>query len=199
MISREQIFLSGSWIKRKERKKLLIIILVILAAFIVHMIFILLRHMKRDNHINQNIIFHSGAVVGTSEMGKDIDMLYVTNDDTATLIKGGPRPSVTSSLAQIPVRLYDYQNQRHYDYMLKDQVIIGRYCKGNMAQVQIDDSMVSVKHCKIYRQGEKIYIQDMGSTNHTYLNNCLVETATPLLYGDIIKLGRNMFQFQYFS
>lgn len=177
----------------------MLITIIVMGVFLAHMIFLLLRHMKRDNHINQNIVFHSGALAGTGGMGKDTDMLYVTNDETVTLISRGPKPSVTSSLAQIPIRLYDHQHQRYYDYLLKDQVMIGRSGGNHAVQIQIDDSMVSARHCKIYRQGEKLYIQDLGSTNHTYLNNCMVENAAPLLYGDKIRIGRNIFQFQYFS
>lgn len=65
--------------------------------------------------------------------------------------------------------------------------------------MQLNDPMVSNKHCLIYRKGEQVLIQDLGSTNHTYLNGCMLESPMPLSFGDNIKLGQSTLLFQYFT
>ncbi len=168
-------------------------------AFGIHLLFLWIRHMKKDNHYNQNIALHGGRVVGEAQTGADMSLLYVPGGDEQTVIRQAPvKAQVTSSFMQVQIRLCDIYGSTYYDCILKDQLLIGRYVPGSPAQIQIPDSKVSRNHCRIYRQGEKIYVQDLNSTNHTYLNGCMVEGAMPLMYGDLLRIGQNTYRFQCF-
>ncbi|MCD8157248.1 MAG: FHA domain-containing protein, partial [Clostridiales bacterium] len=129
---------------------------------------------------------------------KDRDIIYLTGDDTDTLYRGEyPRVPITSSFSEMEICLYDPGQKTYYQCLLRDQIVVGRSAPESTAQIQIADGKVSRKHCQIYRQGERILIQDLGSTNHTYLNHCRVTGATPLMYGDLLTIGSVTYQFQY--
>ncbi|MCC8151638.1 MAG: FHA domain-containing protein [Lachnospiraceae bacterium] len=168
-------------------------------AFGIHMLILWIRHMRLDNHYNQNISIHGGWSVGKETPANDEDVLYVTSDETSTIYRGGqqPRTPITSSFSEIWICLYDPGRQSGYESSLRDQVVIGRYGKSGGVDIQIPDSMVSRKHCRIYRQGEQILLQDLGSSNRTYVNQCPVTGTVPLMYGDRIKIGARTYEFRF--
>ena len=51
---------------------------------------------------------------------------------------------------------------------LGDQIKIGRSAD---CQLILDDDYVSTRHARIYRSGDGYLVEDLGSTNGTYLNN----------------------------
>jgi len=67
-----------------------------------------------------------------------------------------------------------------------EPVDIGRDPGGD---VVLTDSEVSRKHARITREDSNYYLEDLKSTNHTYLNGKLVSQKQKLKAGDEIKLG----------
>ncbi len=59
--------------------------------------------------------------------------------------------------------------------------------------VVISDTTVSSRHARLYLQGTQWYIQDLGSTNGTFVNNARV-TQHPVRAGDQIRLGAIVIQ-----
>lgn len=57
---------------------------------------------------------------------------------------------------------------------------------------------VSSSHCKIYFDGTNYFIEDMGSTNHTFVNGQIINGRTPIFPSSMITLGKN-FQFNLSS
>ena len=68
----------------------------------------------------------------------------------------------------------------------KDGLCIGRRADN---QIVLRDDLVSSRHCRIIRLNGKWHVEDLGSTNGTFLNDKRVDCA-PLNTGDILKLGR---------
>jgi hypothetical protein len=54
-----------------------------------------------------------------------------------------------------------------------------------------DDRFVSGRHCALYWDGEKVLLEDLGSTNGTFLR-IPRGTPRPLRRGDTLRLGRNI-------
>jgi pSer/pThr/pTyr-binding forkhead associated (FHA) protein len=56
-----------------------------------------------------------------------------------------------------------------------------------------DDPTVSTRHCEVGLDGAGIYLQDLGSTNGSFVNNQRVAggSRARLSDGDIVRLGGN--------
>ena len=70
--------------------------------------------------------------------------------------------------------------------LIDAQVGVGRNADNAIA---LEFNGVSRYHFKLLVSGDTHILEDCGSKNGTYLNNKKVETLTPLVKGDIIKIG----------
>ena len=78
-------------------------------------------------------------------------------------------------------------------YDLDADVVLGR---GDRAEIRLQDPFASSLHARIYRQGKILVIEDLGSTNGTYLNEELLESPRPLHPGDSVRIGDSEFTFE---
>ena len=78
-------------------------------------------------------------------------------------------------------------------YVVHDaQLTIGRD-EGNDIVVDLDN--VSRRHARITQRTGKAFLEDLGSTNGTYLNDREVQQETALRSGDLVKVGGSIFKF----
>ena len=68
------------------------------------------------------------------------------------------------------------------------QLLIGRE-QGRGCYTVSGDPMVSKRHCRLYRYNGALYLEDLNSANHTYLNGAVIQTAVPVNQGDVIRIG----------
>jgi two-component system cell cycle response regulator len=71
------------------------------------------------------------------------------------------------------------------------ELIIGR---SDAAAIQVDQESVSRQHAKLTTFDYKSWIEDMGSTNGTFVNNVRVE-RTELRDGDLLGIGQTIFKY----
>jgi len=90
---------------------------------------------------------------------------------------------------QIPL-LTDPTGRQHR--LENDKTVIGRAVDGD---VVITSKRVSREHTQIRRDGWRTYVEDMGSTNGTYLNNERIAEPMQLRDGDQIQVGDVLFTF----
>jgi pSer/pThr/pTyr-binding forkhead associated (FHA) protein len=62
-------------------------------------------------------------------------------------------------------------------------------------EIQLQDPFASSRHAKITRQGRTLVIEDLSSTNGTYLNEELLNGPAPLHDGDEIRIGDSRFSY----
>jgi hypothetical protein len=64
------------------------------------------------------------------------------------------------------------------------------------ADINVDDPFASSAHARIFPRGDYMYLEDMGSTNGTYLNGRQVRTAERLRVADTIRIGDTEYRYQ---
>jgi hypothetical protein len=64
------------------------------------------------------------------------------------------------------------------------------------ADINVDDPFASSAHARIFQRGDYMYLEDMGSTNGTYLNGRQVRTAERLKVADKIRIGDTEYRYQ---
>ncbi|MGE5249446.1 MAG: FHA domain-containing protein [Bacteroidota bacterium] len=70
-----------------------------------------------------------------------------------------------------------------------DQLIVGR---DTSSAIAINDAEVSRKHARLTYQGGKYVIEDLGSTNGTFVNGQRLVSPVVLKSGDVISLGEQI-------
>jgi hypothetical protein len=64
------------------------------------------------------------------------------------------------------------------------------------AEVPIEDPFASSAHARIFPRGQFMYIEDMGSTNGTYLNGRQLRRPEQLKPADSIRIGETEYRYQ---
>lgn len=72
-----------------------------------------------------------------------------------------------------------------------EQLLIGR---GPDATIRLDDDYASTRHARIVRSGNQWYIEDLGSTNGTYLGSRRVTEPVALGIGTQIRIGKTVLE-----
>ncbi len=57
------------------------------------------------------------------------------------------------------------------------------------AAVNLSDDTISRKHARIYREGDDVYVADLGSRNGTFVNERRIDAAVRLEDGDYVRFG----------
>jgi FHA domain len=68
--------------------------------------------------------------------------------------------------------------------------------RSNGADIRIDDPFASSAHARIFPRGDFMYVEDMGSTNGTYLNGRQLRQAERLRMADVIRIGDSEYRYQ---
>lgn len=76
-------------------------------------------------------------------------------------------------------------------FSLDDELTIGR-AEGN--KLVLNDSYVSQFHARISPKGQTYVVEDMGSTNGTYLNKRRLTAPAELARGDRVKVGKTVLE-----
>jgi len=76
-------------------------------------------------------------------------------------------------------------------YPLADELTVGRAAG---CQVAIDDTFASQIHARVFSQAGQVYVEDLGSTNGTYLNTKKVEGPEPVRRGDRLQVGNTVME-----
>ncbi|MGV3573318.1 MAG: FHA domain-containing protein [Ramlibacter sp.] len=72
-------------------------------------------------------------------------------------------------------------------YLTKDRTTLGRKSDNDIV---LDTLVVSGRHCAFDLEGvADVWLQDLGSTNGTYVNDHMVKERTRLSDGDVIAIG----------
>lgn len=84
--------------------------------------------------------------------------------------------------------------QGHRFFLTQDEMVIGR---DPTADISVVDQGISRKHAKVSKANGKVQIEDLGSSNGTFVNDKKIEAGqrVSLSKEDMIKAGNSIFKF----
>lgn len=75
---------------------------------------------------------------------------------------------------------------------IKDRITLGR---GSQNQIRIQDNFTSQEHAVIFQRDGHFWLEDLHSSNGTYINGQQINQPIVLSKGDQIRIGGVTFQF----
>ncbi len=90
----------------------------------------------------------------------------------------------------VRLRILEPESHEGELYPLGEEITVGR--GGGCGIVLPDDSFVSTVHARLFRRGNEVFVEDLGSRNGTFLNGDPVSTATRLRRGDRVQFGQTV-------
>ena len=130
-------------------------------------------------------ILFTGTVIRSDLFGRGLPAAAAPAAPTASAPtrRGGRRNRVPTTLRITKGK------QAGLTMSLGDHLKIGR---STDCQLILDDDYVSTRHARIFRSGEGYLVEDLNSTNGTYLNNERLSSPTPFTPADTLRIGRTL-------
>ena len=97
--------------------------------------------------------------------------------------KGGKPPS--------QVVVHDPETPKPRTVRLSGPAQIGR---GDGCAIRLSDTYVSQVHARLYGENGAWYVEDLGSTNGTFLNDRRVAQPVEVHAGDVVKVGKTVLE-----
>jgi pSer/pThr/pTyr-binding forkhead associated (FHA) protein len=70
-------------------------------------------------------------------------------------------------------------------------ILIGR---GSDAAIRLDDDYVSTRHARIAASGDEWFVEDLGSTNGTYIGSVRITQPTTITLGTQVRIGKTILE-----
>ncbi len=113
-------------------------------------------------------------------------------DPASTAAAKAPKPSKSSRRRRgAPTRLVisEGTNAGVAVPLGRDTILLGR---GADATIRLDDDYVSTRHARFVPHGEEWYVEDLGSTNGTYIGSQRITTPMVVAAGVQVRLGKTI-------
>ena len=70
-------------------------------------------------------------------------------------------------------------------------ILVGR---GSDAAIRLDDDYVSTRHARIAASGDQWFVEDLGSTNGTYIGTVRLTQPTTITLGTQVRIGKTILE-----
>ncbi len=102
------------------------------------------------------------------------------------------RPSVGGNKPPGKLKVVEPIERRGHTYELGEELTVGR---AGGCQVTLEgDNYVSQLHARVFRRDGQFYVEDLGSTNGTYLNRKKVTAPIAIRKGDKLQIGKTIME-----
>ncbi len=75
--------------------------------------------------------------------------------------------------------------------LMDSGVLLGRNPECTLV---LDDDFASGRHARVFRQGDGWFVEDLGSTNGTFLGSRKLTEPTPVEVGSTLRIGKTIFE-----
>ena len=102
-----------------------------------------------------------------------------------------PKPKKAKKGAPTHVLVVDGANRGERAELAEAPILIGR---GSDAAIRLDDDYVSTRHARIAASGDQWFVEDLGSTNGTYIGSARITQPTTLTLGTQVRIGKTILE-----
>ncbi|MGH9017213.1 MAG: FHA domain-containing protein [Acidimicrobiales bacterium] len=92
---------------------------------------------------------------------------------------------------QFHLKVVEPQDSRGQVYDLSDEITVGRAAG---CGVHVEDAYTSNLHARVFRRDGVVWVEDLGSTNGTWVNAEKIDGPTRLGRGDLLQVGGTVFE-----
>jgi hypothetical protein len=93
---------------------------------------------------------------------------------------------------QLYLKVVQPESHAGRTYDLDDELTIGRSPGCGVAMP--DDIYTSTLHARLFRRNDQLWVEDLGSTNGTYVNSEQIKQAVRLGKGDLLQIGSTVIE-----
>jgi hypothetical protein len=90
------------------------------------------------------------------------------------------------------LKVVEPADRRGRTYELGDELTVGR--AGGCQVALGEDNYVSQLHARVFRRDGQFYVEDLGSTNGTYVNRKKVTAPIVIRKGDRLQIGKTVLE-----
>ena len=95
--------------------------------------------------------------------------------------------------APVQLAVVEPADLRGRTYPLAEELTVGRAAG---CQVTVDDTYASQIHARVFQRDGQLFVEDLGSTNGTFLGGTRVDGPTPVPPGGRVKIGTSVLELQ---
>ena len=103
-----------------------------------------------------------------------------------------PREASGRSRKQLYLRVMEPAERAGQTFDLDDELTIGR--SPGCGVPTPEDIYTSTLHARLFRHNDQLWVEDLGSTNGTYVNSEKISQALRLGKGDVLQVGSTVFE-----
>jgi pSer/pThr/pTyr-binding forkhead associated (FHA) protein len=85
------------------------------------------------------------------------------------------------------LKVIEPAESRGSQFDLGEELTVGR---ADGCRIRLDDSFTSQLHARVFSRDGQFFVEDLGSTNGTFVNGSKIGSPTPLRRGDRLKIGK---------
>ena len=102
------------------------------------------------------------------------------------------RPSLGGNKPPGRLKVVEPVERRGRTYELGEELTVGR--AGGCQVALEDDNYASQLHARVFRREGQFYVEDLGSTNGTYVNRKKVTAPIAIRKGDRLQVGKTVME-----
>ncbi len=105
----------------------------------------------------------------------------------------GPRQSADrrNRAGKLHLKVIEPQEGYGQTFEVGEEVTLGRAAG---CGVRVEDSYTSSLHARLFRRNGSLWVEDLGSTNGTWVNAERIGTTSKLGKGDLLQVGGTVFE-----